>query len=293
MPTADQHAVKTYRYLRLAMIALVVGLGTSVVFEWTEQGRSCLKTSISAYYYTPVQAFFVSALVAIGVCLICLKGSTEWDDTLLNLAGAFAPVVALVPTPNAGACPEKAEQVVLRDPNVLNNVTALLVVGGLAILVTAILAGVDRRQGVSTERSSGIGMAVVVLVWVLTLVAFVSHRRWFTDNAHYTAAISMFACIVIVVSLNALGLGRRRRAQGEAQGKRAVVNRYLYIAIAMVASVIGALVWKWTSGFDHAVLFIEAALILLFATFWLAQTAELWAAGLREEPAAPETAIVT
>lgn len=282
MPVADEHAVKTYRYLRFAMITLVVGLAASVAVEFGEQGRECLKTSISAYYYTPVQAFFVSALLAIGVCLVCLKGNTEWEDTLLNLAGAFAPVVALVPTPGAGRCPADVAVTVDRDANVYNNVTALLIVGALGILLTAFLAF---RDSAGPAQSSGIGMFLVVTLWIVTLVVFVKERVWFIDNAHNWAAIAMFACIILVVWLNALGLARKRRASGAAHGKRALLNRYLYIGIAMLASALGPVAWKLAFGFDHMVLFIEAALILLFAGFWLAQTAELWHGGLREEPA--------
>ena len=50
---AERHrdyAIKTWRYLRLAMVALVVGLLVAVVYECREVPRHCLQTSISAYY---------------------------------------------------------------------------------------------------------------------------------------------------------------------------------------------------------------------------------------------------
>ena len=40
--------------------------------------------------------------MAIGFCLIVIKGSTAWEDTCLNVAGMLAPVVAVVPTSDAG-----------------------------------------------------------------------------------------------------------------------------------------------------------------------------------------------
>ena len=70
----------------------------------TVQSTGCFQTSISAYYYTPVHGVFIGALVAVGTCLICLRGNTDAEDILLNLAGMFAPVVALVPTPGTGSC---------------------------------------------------------------------------------------------------------------------------------------------------------------------------------------------
>ena len=68
-------------------MALVVLVFAAVVIEWWSTGPSCLQPSISAYYYTPVRAVFVGVLVTMGVCLIALKGSTEAEDVLLNVAG--------------------------------------------------------------------------------------------------------------------------------------------------------------------------------------------------------------
>ena len=87
LPDPPMAAVKTYRYLRLAMIALVVGLFACVLYEHSKTRTGCWQTSISAYYYTPVQGFLVAALVTIGVSLVALRGNTDWEDVLLNMAG--------------------------------------------------------------------------------------------------------------------------------------------------------------------------------------------------------------
>jgi hypothetical protein len=121
------YTIKTWRYLRLAMIALVIGLATAVVYEVVRGGADCVQTSISAYYYTHAQAIFVGALIAIGTCLICLRGSTDLEDVLLNIAGMLAPVVALVPTPQTGDCASLPGVPQDPTPNIENNVTALLV----------------------------------------------------------------------------------------------------------------------------------------------------------------------
>jgi hypothetical protein len=107
-PGQQDFAIKTWRYLRLAMIALVVGLAAAVIYEVARRGGDCVQTSISAYYYTPARAIFIGALIAIGACLICLRGSRDWEDILLNVAGMLAPVVALVPTPAPGVCESRA-----------------------------------------------------------------------------------------------------------------------------------------------------------------------------------------
>ena len=95
-------AVKTYNYLRIALAALVLLLYTAVVLEWWAAGR-CLQTSISAYYYTPVHAVFIGVLVTMGVCLVALKGNTDGEDVLMNLAGMLAARRRLHPHPRCGA----------------------------------------------------------------------------------------------------------------------------------------------------------------------------------------------
>src|SRR5262249_55555658 len=99
--------VSTYRYLRLSIVVMVLALFVSVLIERFHVG--CWQGSISAYYYTPAHAIFVGALVAIGVSLIAIKGSTDLEDVLLNVAGLLAPIVAFVPTtPPSGSCPSTA-----------------------------------------------------------------------------------------------------------------------------------------------------------------------------------------
>lgn len=86
---------KTYLYIRIGMMAIVCILTLSIVWEWQEAG--CLQTSISAYYFTPVQAIFVGSLMAISFGLIAIKGE-GWEDVALNFAGLLAPIVAVIPT---------------------------------------------------------------------------------------------------------------------------------------------------------------------------------------------------
>jgi hypothetical protein len=262
------YAIKTWRYLRLAMVVLVVGLGVSIGFERWKVHPGCFQTSISAYYYTPVHGFFVGALVAIGTCLFCLKGSTAAEDILLNLAGMFAPAVALVPTPNTGSCASVLGTTQDRDVNIGNNVFALLAVGLLALLILAVLVA----RNLPTVPAL-IGYGVAAAVWLATVLVFWLARGFFVHNAHYTAAILMFVCILVVVVINAFSYKEKTNATSPR-------NRYAAVAGAMVlaAVVIGI---AGLLGWDYWVIAIEATLITLFAVFWTTQTKELWHQGLR------------
>jgi FtsH-binding integral membrane protein len=270
--------LKTYRYLRLAMVLLVLMLFVAVGVEWGATGRRCFQDSLSAYYYTPVQAVFVGALVSIGVCMVVLKGNTEAEDVLLNLGGMLLPVVAFVPVPDEGEC--RSVPVLLRDTPayVSNNMTALLATGVVALVVVVVLLvrSDARPAGTAAHR---VGTAVAAGVLVAGAAWFVVGRTSFLAGAHYVAAVGLFVCIVAVVVLNARGF--RIARQLAVPSRRSFVNRYAVIAALMVVSAAGMGVAALLVHWEHVLLWVEGTLIALFAVFWLSQTEELWDQGLR------------
>jgi hypothetical protein len=180
----------------------------------------------------------------------------------------FAPIVGLVPSPGAGTCgvvPGTTQNI---HDNVADNMTALFVVGALALAIIAALS-----SKALPSRAARLGYAVAAATWLAGGLVFVLADDFFVDNAHDAAAVLMFVGIFIVVCINA----REYKDKGPATSVR---NRYGAIAIAMGVSfvvfpVAGALGW------DYWILAIEIALISLFATFWVIQTRELWHPGLR------------
>jgi hypothetical protein len=282
MTVPGGYSVKTYRYLRMAMVAMIVLLGAALVIEWAKTDPRCLQTSISAYYYTPVRAIFVGGLITIGVCMVVLKGNTEPEDILLNVAGILAPVVALVPTPGQGSCHSIQMGTTDAAANVANNLLALFVVGAPCLLLAAVFIVRDRRTNPDRWTPMYVlGLVVAVVLYGGGLVWFFADRGGFIGNAHYAAAITMFACIVVVVLVNAEQFRRKRRKHATARHSPA--NRYSVIAGAMIVVPAAMVGWKRLYGWDHAVLWIEGALIVLFAAFWVSQTQELWNEGIRQE----------
>lgn len=91
-----EYAKKSYRYLRIGLIVVLLALLAAVVIERTHAAG--WDQSISAYFYTPVHRVFGGALVALGVCLVAIHGNTDVEEVLLNVGGALAPIVAFVPT---------------------------------------------------------------------------------------------------------------------------------------------------------------------------------------------------
>jgi hypothetical protein len=280
--TTRHSIVKTYRYLRIAMVLLVLMLAASVLREAAAVGFDCAQKSLSAYYYTPARGVFVGALVAIGACLVVIKGSTDVEDVLLNIAGMLMPVVAFVPTPYEAACSSTPVQAARVNENVTNNVFALLVVGAVALLVAAYF---KRRGPVEmAHRVFAWGTGISVVVYLVVAVTYVADRAFFVRVAHYGAAVPMFGCFVAVALINArlFGLG-----PDPTRRTRPWLNRYALVAEGMVASIVLGGAAFLLFGWEHWLLAVESALVALFAWFWVLQTRQLWSTGFYERGPTP------
>jgi hypothetical protein len=264
------YAIKTWRYLRLAMVAVVSGLFVAVLTERLKAHPACFLGSISDYYYTPVRADFVGATLALGVCLICLRGSTETEDALLNLAGILAFVVALVPTEYSVTGAHCASVPTVFDntsANVANNILAFLIVAGIVLLIIFIKMA-SRGATLPTLASS----VAAGLLWLTAAGVFSFDRAFFVETAHFAAAVPMFVCIAGVAIVNALDVDNAAKHR-----------QYAAIAVAMfvLPLAIGAigLLTHWS----HTVISVEAVVLVLFAIFWIVQTRDLWDTGLRPD----------
>jgi hypothetical protein len=293
--TLADYARKTYVYLRLGMVTVLLLLAVSVLIEVASAPDHCWQKSISAYYYTPAQAVFVGALVAVGVCLIALKGANELEDILLNIAGMLAPVVAFVPTAHTGGCRSVALDSAGTDKELLdqiagaairNNVGALLVVGVIGMLAVTLTAV---RESRTPEQPPWNGWRTrgLVAAWLLLVgggLWFFVDRSSFDGHAHYAAAITLFVCLIVVVLINSIAFGR---ADQERKDGFVFWNRYTLVALLMAGVFLAILLWHWTVGWDHWILGIEASLLALFVAFWLIQTLDQQkVGGVRRMPTA-------
>lgn len=276
--TEQKYAIRTWRYLRLAMVGLVVALFAAILADYF-QGQNCIQGSISTYYYTPVHGFLIGALVAIGVCLYCLKGNNPVENVLLNLAGLLAPVIALVPTDPPEFC--KSTSIVAdRYLHAANNMFAFIVLETLALVAVAWFA---RHSTLQPTRADVLGyrFAVVVVVaeWILWIV-FLVNGFGFTKPVHFTAAVLMFVFIFFVVVAASASFEPGHNLWWHLRNP----NRYSGIAILMVVNSVVFLYLKFGLDWSHAIFQIEASLILLFVAFWIGQTWDSWRLGEGERP---------
>ena len=274
-------AIKSYRYLRLSIVVVVAALLASVLLEVVSAG--CWQESISAYYYTPTHSVFVGGLVAIGVALIAVKGSTDLEDALLNVSGVLAPVVAFVPTsPPQSTDVCAATGFTSDDAKALidNNVLAFAIGGLVAIILTFCIGRFVKPSGEGTPdpreaeprpnpKPLRIGLAISVALLVAGLAWYFGFRDSFLDHAHGGAAGVMFGIVAIVMMINAITARYRYRPY------------YWVLFAAMVLGVVVALVGKAIDGdWRHPILVLEVCELVPFAVFWVLQTVEHWDGGV-------------
>jgi hypothetical protein len=281
-PLDKEDARKTYRYLRIGMIGAVVLLAVSIAIERSKV--DCWQTSISAYYYTPVRAIFVGAMIAVGFSLIVYKGR-GWEDVWLNFAGMLAPVVAVAPTIDLGRCwsvvpnpPPRTADGSLAEwvvTNIDNNIYALLIAGSIGLLVafvTAVWPNRSLRPLVAKDtRSTTLSLVAtagaLVVVWLLI-------QNWgdFDTRAHGYAALLMFVFLILAIGANVFH--HRRESQDGNERKKKWFMRYTVVGVLMV---MGGILIPTTRVFgEHTTLWLEGYEIVLFAVYWIAQTVENW-----------------
>jgi hypothetical protein len=290
----DVGSIKTYRYLRLGMLAAVAALSYSILEERNAGGVHCFLGSISAYYYTPVHSMFVGVMVAIGVALIVIKGRTVIEDTLLSLAGVMAPIVAFVPTsdPTGDKCRAAMETAGHYLPPatdarnaanaISNNLHAYLFAGSVIVGLLVIVAAFAQRR--ISKRSDAVtpmdgymkgtawSLAGAVVLLGVGWTVLLTEYSWLLQ-AHGKAAVAMFFFLAgAAIANGVLGLTKQHTGPGYAW-------TYLSVGVAMLGCGVAFIVVQLSdsSAFrGHLVLFIEVVELALFAAFWALQTRERW-----------------
>jgi hypothetical protein len=237
------------------------------------------------------------------------------EDTLLNLGGIFAIVVAIVPTARGAdfqtavrACRDSGGTLLTQRAsasldcptvqalqeatraNVENNVAALLIAGGLALIVSAVIL---LRGNAGGGEAAGRGWAVggflaALTVWAGGLAALAVSVDWLANNGHYIAAGGLLVAIVLVAGANAY----RRRERPAMRALRSPREYYYtWVAVAMLAGA-AVLIALWLAGVI-SLFWVEIGVAFLFIAFWVAQTIELASGAMaasRDEVRAGEVA---
>ena len=265
-----EYAKKSYRYLRIGLIVVLLALLSAVVIERTHAAG--WEQSISAYFYTPVHSVFVGALVALGVCLVAIHGNTDVEDVLLNVGGALAPIVAFVPTSVPSPLQTKHPYAAGDPlPGIKNNLVALAIALVLALVIGVVtIARADRRRRPTIDKNAAVGLALTAVLLAVGIGWYATSRKTFLAHAHGGGAAVLFGLVGVVVLLNGLGSPNAKYRNG-----------YRTVAGAMALGALSLTIAGWAAkGWRHQVLWLELIELTLLLAFWTMQTAELWDAGV-------------
>lgn len=261
---------RTYRYLRIAAALTVPTILVAVAAAIPVVG---VLPSISHYFYSPARTAFTAALIAASVCLLALSGRGP-SRALLDAAALFPPLVATIPVAVVpGSVPDVPVEVDADCgmcvpapfvPGVDNGIVVYLAVGALAVAIGAVLVarGEVARDGAISLAIAAAVVAVVGLVWWLAHPALL---RW----GHAVAAALFFTLIAITALVEAL------RAPSDMP--RWMRTSYLVLAIALAVVLVATIALgdaRFAAG--RPVLIGEAIALVLFAAFWVLQSAQHW-----------------
>lgn len=263
------YQVRSYRYLRIGIVGLLVGLGSAVVYQRLQP--ACGLSSVSAYYYTPARSLFVGGLIGLGVGMLALRGMNLAEDVFLNLGGMFAFMVAFVPTGGGtGPCQDPDTRV---GPSVQDNVTALLIVAILVIAGGFLFLAIAWKRLGNAYRWWALAEGIAALaLWAAALTAIEFYLSWALRYVHYISAISLAACIIAVAAANAFPRGDGSAKTGN---RTSPVRRPLYAWIAIVMVVISGVMIGLAISNKITLFWVEISIAGMFALFWGAQTVQL------------------
>ncbi len=294
-PVEREYAIKTYRYLRLGMLAMVALLVISIGVEYLHPKVDCFRTSISGYYYTPVRPILVSSFIAVGLALVVIRGFSVLEDICLNVAGLLIPIVAIIPT--TGVDPEKAcwsvtpslPKIEIEEDrwvlapwvtgNIENNIEAMLYLGGLALLVALVMGAARLVRGAEDADASfvpqeWVGVVVTTAVfagiWLFGLVMYLGFRGSFLSNAHGLSGLGFFGFLILAIVAHV-----RNRWESDSSDSNAQTLLKWYISIA-AAMVVTGLVLLSPLDWTHKVLHLELVGLVLFSVYWVLQTVDNW-----------------
>jgi hypothetical protein len=272
----DQILLLTYRFLRLGILAAVATLSVSLLAEIIR--TECIRSSISAYFYSPSRTIFTGSLMAVGLCLIAIQGDEDWEEVSLNLAGMLAPMIAVLPTSVSTKCDTEFADLSDEDPRyqamlgaledqtrdgLHNNVIAYF--GVLLAALLAILIFTPNRLVRSQLSKTKVRIALAAYIVVVGVFVFFASLTWDEQSAwaHNLSAILMFVAFGTVVCYNAT-----RSAAPAWYRASCLVIAVLMAAMALVVFP----VLRWALEVEWNVFVLEATEIALFGAFWLLQT---------------------
>ncbi|MEO5743799.1 MAG: hypothetical protein ABIQ53_04305, partial [Terracoccus sp.] len=188
----------------------------------------------------------------------------------------MAFVVAMVPTVPDSLCGPSGFALSTTEiaMSVRNNIWTLIVAAVICAVVASVLKRRTVQQGHRSPPSPGTIWVSVACgaVLLFELVLFLVLRDRFIAVSHGVAAGTMVAGVITVMVLSALGVDERHQGVATAY-KRIYLGLAVALGLMLGLIVVVALT---VSDLRHVILVAEVVVIVLFGSYWVVQTKELW-----------------
>ena len=275
MQLASTSTQRTYRYVRLGLIAAILSIFVSLIAHGTTYGWP---TSISALFYTPSGTVFVGAVFAVSFGLLALSGHSV-EQALLDLAGVVVPLIAIVPTvirtgDIAGVTAECGDAARCVPPEyvsgIANGMVTFAVIGGMGVIFAVVLAVVQRTI------SGGLLLAIAAATAIIAgmTIWWAVDPESYVPSAHLVATVGFLSLMALVSLMSAAGAGGTSYRAVYGALSVLFVLTLVFVMIASIVQFRGADLDAPTG--PPLVLIGEAIALAVFGIFWLAQTAQNW-----------------
>lgn len=193
--TLRRHITRTYLSLRIGIGVIGIALPILLWLGGRIFDHEPLRESMSAYYYSvAMRDSFVGLLVTIGVVLYLYKGFSTAENWILNVAGALAVGIAMVPTAdavNGGGYPALHKSIAVAFFVAIASVCIFLAPDTLSLIRDTRVA--ERYRLVY----QALGAGMIVMPALAVVLAYRTHSRTFFLEA---TAVWMFGAYWLVKS---------------------------------------------------------------------------------------------
>jgi hypothetical protein len=198
----DEEAGKVRSYTTLQLLVGIIALALPVVlfvghFFFAD---SHLPGSMSAFYYTPLHAYFTGSLCALGLVLFTYKYAPQ-DNWLSSVAGVLIVIVALCPTAPEG-----------RSMNLGNYIhlgTAFIFLSLLAYFSLVLFTNSKASGGMSKQKKRR--NRIYVTCGIFILVAVILAAVLAKSSLHWLFWWETIAVVAFSISWLVKGLGGQKR----------------------------------------------------------------------------------
>lgn len=201
----------------LGIILPLVMIVGSIIFSDCQ----IILPSISHYYYSNMNVFFVGILCAVAFFLITYSGYSRLDNILTSIAAWLCLIVVTFPTDNniGYTCLKNGNQFLKESHSNLHFACAGLFFFILAVMSIWIFTRTNKKGEMSPEKKKRNKIYIVCgIIMILSILILITHKTFFEHKSSHSTFTFWFETLMLV----AFGISWLTKAEviyGDNKGK--------------------------------------------------------------------------